>query len=179
VIADFKDRKPNIHSDTFVAPTATVVGSVTLEAGASVWFSAVLRGDCEQITVGENSNVQDGAVLHADPGVPLTLHKGVTVGHNAMLHGCEVGDNTLIGINAVVLNGAKIGKNCLIGANTFVPENMEIPDGVLVVGSPAQIKRELKPEMIEAMKLGGDHYVNNGREFAKHMVIHDENKTSD
>ena len=174
MIADLKDRKPQIHEDCFVAPTATVVGSVTMEAGASVWFSAVVRGDCEQITIGENSNVQDGAVLHADLGVALTLHKGVTVGHNVMLHGCEVGENSLIGINAVVLNGAKIGKNCLIGANTLVPEGMEIPDGMLVVGSPAKIKRELKPEMIEGMKLGTAHYVNNAREFAEHMVIREE-----
>ncbi|MBP8185990.1 MAG: gamma carbonic anhydrase family protein, partial [Pseudomonas sp.] len=116
------DTRVECHPESWVAPTAVLVGKVKLEAGASVWFNAVLRGDNELIHIGENSNVQDGSVMHTDMGFPLTLGKGVTIGHNVMLHGCTVGDYSLIGINAVVLNGAKIGKNCLIGANTLIPD---------------------------------------------------------
>ena len=137
------DSQVDAHPDSWIAPTAAVIGKVRLEAGASVWFSAVLRGDNELIHIGENSNVQDGTVMHTDMGWPLTLGKGVTVGHNAMLHGCTVGDHSLIGIGAVILNGAKIGKHCIIGANTLIAEGKEIPDGSLVVGSPGKVVREL------------------------------------
>lgn len=174
MIADLKDRKVNKDPDSFVAPTATVVGSVTLKKGASVWFSAVVRGDCEDIIIGENSNVQDGAVLHADPGQPCVLERDVTIGHNATVHGCHVGERSLIGINAVVLNGAKIGKNCLIGGNSLVPERMEIPDGSLVMGSPAKIKRALSEEEIGFLKVSADHYADNGRMFDQEMVIREE-----
>jgi carbonic anhydrase/acetyltransferase-like protein (isoleucine patch superfamily) len=126
-----------------VAPNATLVGKVKLEEGANVWFNAVLRGDNELILIGKNSNVQDGTVMHTDMGYPLTLGTGVTIGHNAMLHGCTVGDYSLIGINAVILNGAKIGKHCIIGANSLIGEGKEIPDGSLVMGSPGKVVREL------------------------------------
>lgn len=136
--------------DCWVAPGAQVMGQVTLAAGASVWFNAVLRGDKERLTVGEGSNIQDGCVLHADPGVPLNVGADVTVGHKAILHGCTVGDGSLIGMNAVVLNGAKIGKGCLIGANALVTEGKEIPDGWMAIGAPAKPVRELS----EAEKAG-------------------------
>lgn len=174
MIADLKDRKVNNDADSFVAPTATVVGSVTLKKGASVWFGAVIRGDCEEIVVGENSNVQDGSVVHADVGQPCIIERDVTIGHNATVHGCHVGECSLIGINAVVLNGAKIGKNCLIGSNSLVPEGMEIPEGSLVMGSPAKIRRSLSEEEIGFLKLSADHYSDNGRMFKQNMVIRDE-----
>ena len=128
----------------WIAPTAVVIGKVKLEQNASVWWGAVLRGDNEPITVGEGSNIQDGCVLHADPGYPLTIGKDVTVGHMAMLHGCTIGANSLIGIGAVILNGARIGSNCLIGAKALIPEGKEIPDNSLVMGAPGQIKREVE-----------------------------------
>jgi carbonic anhydrase/acetyltransferase-like protein (isoleucine patch superfamily) len=131
------------HAESWVAPNATLVGKVKLEPGASVWFNAVLRGDNELIHIGENSNVQDGTVMHTDMGFPLNIGTGVTIGHKAMLHGCTVGDYSLIGINAVILNGAKIGKYCIIGANSLIGEGKEIPDGSLVMGSPGKVVREL------------------------------------
>lgn len=159
------DRKPVAEGELFIADSASVIGSVLLKKNASVWFGAVIRGDNDLITIGENANVQDGAVLHTDPGFPLSLGTGVTVGHNAMVHGCDVGDYSLIGINAVVLNGAKIGKHCLIGANALIPENMEIPDGSLVVGSPAVIKRQLNDQQKKMLELGAAHYVHNGHRY--------------
>jgi len=157
-------------SDIFVADNATVIGNVMLEAHSSVWFNVVIRGDNELIHIGEESNVQDGSVLHTDPGHPLTLGRGVTVGHKAMLHGCTVGDYSLIGINAVVLNGAKIGKHCLIGANTLVPEGMEIPDGSLVIGSPAKIKRELSAAQQKMLELSAMSYVKNAERYRRSLV---------
>jgi carbonic anhydrase/acetyltransferase-like protein (isoleucine patch superfamily) len=130
----------------YVAPDASIIGSVTLENDVSVWFNVVIRADNDQVTIGEASNVQDGSVLHVDPGYPMTLGRRVTVGHKVMLHGCTVGDGSLIGINSVVMNGAKIGKSTLIGANSLIAEGKEIPDGVLVLGSPGKIVRELKQE---------------------------------
>jgi carbonic anhydrase/acetyltransferase-like protein (isoleucine patch superfamily) len=130
----------------YVAPDASVIGSVILEQDVSIWFNVVIRADNDQVTIGEASNVQDGSVLHVDPGYPMTLGKRVTVGHKVMLHGCTIGDGSLIGINSVVMNGAKIGKSALIGANTLIAEGKEIPDGVLVLGSPGKIVRELKQE---------------------------------
>lgn len=173
MIADLADRRPEIADDCFVAPSATVVGSVALHSGASIWFSAVLRGDVEQITVGANSNVQDGAVVHADHGVPAVIGAGVTIGHQATIHGCTIGDNSLIGINAVVLNKAKIGANCVIGANSLVPEGMEIPDGSLVMGSPAKVKRQLSEQEIGFLALSANHYADNGRHFKANMVVRD------
>ena len=173
MIADFGERKVDIRGDCYIAPTASVVGSVTLQSGSSVWFGAVIRGDCEQITLGENSNVQDCAVLHADPGKPLVIDAEVTIGHNATVHGCQIGECSLIGINAVVLNGAKIGKHCLIGANALVPEGMEIPDGSLVIGAPAKIKRALSDTEKGYLKLSAQHYAENGRRFSQTLKIRD------
>lgn len=162
------------HPDSWIAPSADVIGKVRLDAGASVWFGAVLRGDNELIHIGENSNVQDGTVMHTDMGWPLTLGRGVTVGHNAMLHGCSVGDYSLIGINAVILNGAKIGKYCIIGANTLIPEGKEIPDGSLVVGSPGRIIRELDAEQKKKLEASAAHYANNGRRYAQGLSKQDD-----
>lgn len=155
----------------FIADNATLIGNIRLERDASVWFNVVVRGDSELIIIGEGSNVQDGAVLHTDPGYELLIGKGVTVGHKAMLHGCEVGDYSLIGINAVILNGAKIGKHCLIGANALVPEGMIIPDGSLVMGSPAKIKRPLPEEQQAMLKLQAQHYVDNGHRFNHQLEV--------
>jgi carbonic anhydrase/acetyltransferase-like protein (isoleucine patch superfamily) len=163
-------RKPIIEGAHFIADNASIIGSVILEENVSIWFNCTIRGDNDIITIGENSNVQDGAVLHTDPGYKLTLGKGVTVGHNAMVHGCEVGDFTLIGINAVVLNGAKIGSHCLIGANAFIPEGMVIPDGSMVVGSPAVIKKQLSDQHKKMLELGAYHYVQNGQRFQKELT---------
>lgn len=174
MIADLNNRKVNQNPDSFVAPNAMVVGSVTLHKGVSVWFSATVRGDCEDITIGENSNVQDGAVLHADPGQPLIIERDVTIGHNATVHGCHIGECSLIGIGAVVLNGAKVGKYCLVGSNALVTEGMVIPDGSLVVGSPAKIKRLLSDEEKEILKLGAEHYAENGRLFRTEMTVRPE-----
>lgn len=149
----------------FVAHNATIIGSVKLMEKSSIWFNVVIRGDNELITVGPESNVQDGSVLHTDPGIPLTLGRGVTVGHKAMLHGCQVGDYSLIGINAVVLNGARIGKHCLIGANTLIPEGMEVPDGSMVVGSPGKIRRELNGSQKKMLELSAMHYVQNAERY--------------
>ncbi|MBX9912729.1 MAG: gamma carbonic anhydrase family protein [Pseudomonadaceae bacterium] len=157
------------HPESWVAPNAVLVGKVKLAAGASVWFNAVLRGDNELIHIGENSNVQDGTVMHTDMGFPLTLGKGVTIGHNVMLHGCTVGDYSLIGINAVVLNGAKIGKNCLIGANALIPEGKVIPDGSLVMGSPGKVVRELTEQQIKMLEASAAHYVHNAQRYARDL----------
>lgn len=154
----------------WVAPNATVLGNVILHPGASIWFNAVLRGDNDPITIGANSNVQDGSVLHTDDGVPLTIGEGVTVGHKAMLHGCEIGDNTLIGIGAVVLNGAKIGKNCLIGANALITEGKVIPDNSLVMGQPGKVMRELDEAAIEVLRWSAAHYVMNWKRYAEGLV---------
>lgn len=156
--------------DYFVAHNATVVGHVRLENNASVWFNAVIRGDNELITVGENSNIQDGSVLHTDPGVPLVIGKNVTVGHKVMLHGCVIGDNSLIGINSVILNGAKIGKNCLIGANSLVTEGKEIPDGSLVMGSPARVIKQLTADQQQGLQRSADTYVQNFKRFKQEMT---------
>ena len=149
----------------FIASNAAVIGNVTLHENSSVWFSCVLRGDAERIEVGAGSNIQDGTVLHADPGFPMVVGRNVTVGHNAMLHGCTIGDGSLVGIGAVVLNGAKVGKGCLIGANALVTEGMEIPDGSLVLGSPAKIRTQLSEEQRLALMHNADHYMGNARSF--------------
>lgn len=154
-----------LGEEYFVADNATVIGSVEIDNRVSVWFNVVIRGDCDLIAIGEGSNIQDGAVLHTDPGFELRIGKDVTVGHQAMLHGCEIGDGSLIGIGAVVLNGAKIGRGCLIGANALVPEGMEIPDGSLVVGSPAKIKRQLSVEQQQGLLENARHYVENMRRY--------------
>lgn len=158
-------RRPQRGQKVFVADNARIIGSVALGDESSIWFGVVIRGDNDLITVGPQSNVQDNAVLHTDGGIPLTLGRGVTVGHNAMLHGCTVGDYSLIGINAVVLNKARIGKHCIIGANALIPEGMDIPDGSLVVGSPAVIKRQLSEQQQKMLEVSAAHYVHNARRY--------------
>ena len=158
-------RSPETEGDAFVAPTAAVIGSVLLRREASVWWGAVLRGDCDAITVGRRSNIQDNAVVHVDPGYPVLLGEAVTVGHKAVLHGCSVGDNSLIGINAVVLNGARIGSDCLIGANALVAEGKRIPPRSLVLGSPGRVVRELGDEEIAAIAGYAQRYVRNQRRY--------------
>lgn len=149
----------------WVAENATVLGNVILEENASVWFNAVLRGDNDPITIGENSNVQDGSVLHTDLGCPLTIGKDVTIGHMAMLHGCTIGDESLIGIGATVLNRAVIGKNCIIGAHALIPEGKVIPDGSLVMGAPGKVVKELRDEQIMLIKGSAQVYVDNWKRF--------------
>ena len=150
-----------------MASNAVLVGKVILKKDANVWFNVVLRGDIEPITIGEGSNVQDGCVFHTDPGCPLNLGKNVTVGHLVMLHGCEIADDTLIGIGSIILNKAKIGKNCIIGANTLIPENKVIPDRSLVLGSPGKIIRQVTDKEIEEIKENAKHYVENYKRYKK------------
>ncbi|MDD3017598.1 MAG: gamma carbonic anhydrase family protein [Comamonas sp.] len=156
---------PQIADTAWVADSAQVIGQVTLEAEASVWFGVVARGDSEHLHIGAGSNIQDGSVLHADSGQPLVVGRHVTVGHKAMLHGCTIGDETLIGIGAVVLNGAKIGKNCLVGAGALVTEGKEFPDGSMILGSPAKAVRPLTPEQIAGIRHSAQHYMANARRF--------------
>src|SRR3954447_11449574 len=157
---------PRLAETAWVADSAQVIGNVELAEGASIWFGAILRGDNETMRIGRNSNVQDGSMLHSDPGFPLTLGENVTIGHQVMLHGCTVGDGTLIGIKAVVLNGAKIGKNCLVGAGALVTEGKEFPDGSMILGSPAKVVRELSPEQIAGLQRAAQHYVDNAQRYA-------------
>lgn len=154
----------------FVAESAQVIGNIILEEGAGVWFGAMLRGDNESITVGEGSNIQENCVLHTDAGFPLIIGKGCTIGHAAILHGCTIGNNSLVGMGATVLNGAQIGKNCLIGAGALVTEGKVIPDNSLVVGSPARVVKTLGPDAEAMLKLSAAHYVENAKRFAKGLV---------
>jgi len=154
----------------WIAPNATVLGKVILKKNASVWFGAVLRGDNDPITIGENSNVQDNSVLHTDSGSPLTIGANVTVGHMVMLHGCTIGDGCLVGIGSIVLNGARIGRNCLIGAGALITEGKEIPDNSMVLGQPGKVVRELSPEQASRMGNGALHYVENWRRYKKGLV---------
>ncbi|MBK7472626.1 MAG: gamma carbonic anhydrase family protein [Betaproteobacteria bacterium] len=164
------DRIPQlIGEDHFVAPNASVIGSVILHPQASVWFNVVIRGDNELMVIGERTNVQDGAVLHTDAGVPFALGRGVTIGHQAMLHGCVVGDNSLIGIQAVVLNRAVIGKNCLIGSGALITEGKVIPDGSVVIGSPGKIVRPITDGEIAWMQSNADLYVENARRYLQEL----------
>jgi carbonic anhydrase/acetyltransferase-like protein (isoleucine patch superfamily) len=158
---------PQLGEGAWVADSAQVIGDVQLAEGASVWFGAILRGDNERLTIGKGSNVQDGSVLHSDPGFPLTLGENVTVGHHVMLHGCTVGDGTLIGIQAVVLNGAKIGRNCIVGAGALVTEGKEFPDGSMIIGAPAKVVRELNDEQRSSGTRAAQHYVANAKRYAK------------
>ena len=153
----------------FIAHNATVIGTVVLHNQASVWFKSVVRGDSDIITIGERTNIQDAAVLHADPGVPLTLGKNVSIGHMAMLHGCTIGDGSLVGIGAIVMNGAVIGKSCLIGAGALIPEGKTFPDGVLVLGSPGKIIRELKPGEREELLANAETYVRRSKTYREKL----------
>ena len=164
---DLENKKPKNSGENWVAPNATIIGDVTLEKNTSIWFNAVLRGDIENIHIGEGSNVQDGSVLHTDPGCPLRVGKDVTIGHMVMLHGCTIGDNSLIGIGAVILNNAKIGNNCIIGAKALITEDKEIPDNSLVVGSPGKVIRKITEEETEAVKKNAIRYQENWKKYSK------------
>ncbi len=149
----------------YIAHDATLVGAITLEADANIWFKVVIRAENDVVRIGESTNVQDGSVLHVDPGFPLTLGRQVTIGHKVMLHGCTVGDGSLVGINSVVMNGARVGKGSLIGANTLIPEGKEIPEGVLVLGSPGKVVRELTPEERDYLLKIAAGYVERSRRY--------------
>ena len=167
------EHEPVTDGEFYVAESATVLGKVRLCNDASIWFGAVLRGDTELITVGEGSNVQECSVLHTDMGFPLNIGKHVTIGHKVMLHGCTIGDGSLIGINSVILNGAKIGKGCLIGANALVTEGMEVPDGSMVLGIPGKIKKTLTQEEQSIVSIGAQHYVENYKKYKKLMNLNE------
>ena len=172
---DLGDKKIQTDGDNFwIAPSATLIGEVILSKDASIWFNAVLRADNEPIYIGEGSNVQDGAIIHTDPGMPCRVGKMVTVGHMAMLHGCTVGDGSLIGIGSVVLNGAKIGKNCIIGSKALVTEGMEVPDGSMVLGIPGKVKKTLNKEEQSFVSIGAEHYIENYKKYKK-LMNKDEN----
>ncbi len=160
---------PKIAKDVFIAPGSFVVGNVEIASGASVWFGVVIRGDNEPMIIGEGSNIQDNCVLHSDPGFPLSIGRNCTIGHSAIVHGCTIGDGSLIGMGATVLNGAVIGQNCLIGAGALVTENTNIPDNSLVVGSPARVKRELGKEQIEGLHQSALQYQANSKRFAQEL----------
>jgi carbonic anhydrase/acetyltransferase-like protein (isoleucine patch superfamily) len=162
---------PELPSDDeyWIAPTASVMGRVILKKNASVWWGAVLRGDNDPIIVGEGSNIQDGSVCHTDTGSPLTIGANVTVGHMVMLHGCTIGDNSLVGIGSIVLNGARIGKNCLIGANCLITEGKEIPDNSLVMGAPGKVVREITPQQAAMIVGGSAHYVENWKRYRREL----------
>lgn len=164
-IYQLDDLSPAIHDSAWVADSAAVMGNVTLSEDSSVWFGVVIRGDTETITVGKGTNIQDNSVLHADHGMPLVIGDNVTVGHQVMLHGCTIGDGSLVGIQAVVLNGAKIGKNCLVGAGALVTEGKEFPDGCMILGSPAKAVRQLSEAQIEGLKMSAQHYIDNARRY--------------
>jgi carbonic anhydrase/acetyltransferase-like protein (isoleucine patch superfamily) len=161
-----EERHVVCKGDYWIAPSAVVIGSVVLEPNASIWFGCTVRGDDETITIGENSQVQDGCVLHADEGLPITIGKNVSIGHMAMLHGCTIGDGSLIGIKSVILNGAKVGRNCLIGAGSLIAEGKEIPDGSLVIGTPGKVVRKLSDEEIQRINSASGFYV---RKFKRYQ----------
>lgn len=161
---------PDIHADAWVAPDANLIGKVVLEQAASVWFGSTIRADHEEIRIGYGSNVQENCVMHVDAGYPLTIGAGCTIGHKVMLHGCTIGDNTLIGMGATVLNGARIGKNCLIGAGALITEGKDIPDGSLVMGMPGKVVRALDAAAIEGLHASALHYQENMRRFRDTMT---------
>ncbi|MCB1340039.1 MAG: gamma carbonic anhydrase family protein [Pseudooceanicola sp.] len=160
---------PQIHPDTWIAPDANLIGQVVMEEGSSVWFGCTIRADHEVILIGKGSNVQENCVMHIDAGFPLTIGQNCTIGHKVMLHGCTIGDGTLVGMGATILNGAKIGKNCLIGAGALVTENKEIPDNSLVMGAPGKVVREIDEKARQRMVMGALHYQENMRRFRDEM----------
>ena len=165
------DQEPVLEgSDHYVAPGAQLIGRVRLKSHSSVWFNVVIRGDNDWIEIGERSNIQDGSVLHTDPGFALTIGSDVTVGHKVMLHGCTIGANTLVGIGSTILNGAVIGENCIVGAHALITENKEFPPGSLIVGAPARIVRQLDPEEIAQLDQGAEHYVANAARYREHLL---------
>ncbi len=168
-IYQLDDRVPRIAASAWVADSAEVIGSVELAEDTTIWFGCVLRGDTEWLRIGRGSNVQDACVLHADPGFVLTLGENVSIGHQAMLHGCTVGEGSLIGIQSVILNGARIGRNCLVGAKSIVTEGKEFPDGALILGSPAKVVRMLTSEQIDGLQHSAAHYVANARRYMQSL----------
>lgn len=168
------DKTPAVASDAWIAPGASVIGDVDLQSKSSVWFGAVIRAENDRVTIGEGSNIQDGAVIHIDPGFPLTLHKNVTVGHKVMLHGCTIHEQSLIGIGSILLNGCVIGKNSLVGANTLIPEGKQYPEGVLILGSPGKVVRELTDEEQQNLLRAAEHYVTNAEHFRKNLTLLNE-----
>ena len=164
------NRKPVFEGDYFVAPNAAVIGSVVMKANSSVWWNVTVRADTDVITLGENVNVQDGSVVHADEGVPVVLERNVSVGHLVMIHGCTIRENSLVGIGAIVLNRAVVGRNCLIGAGALVPEGKTIPDGSLVLGVPGKVVRSLTPEEIALNTYIADHYVEQSRRYRRGLA---------
>ena len=165
------DVQPTLADNNFIAPNATLIGDVELGSQASIWFNVVIRADLAKINIGENTNIQDGSILHVDAKFPMTIGRNATVGHKVMLHGCTIGENTLIGMNAVVLNGAKIGKNCLIGANSLITENMEVPDGHLALGSPAKVVKALDESTQAMFTKSAMHYVENGQRYLAELTL--------
>ncbi len=164
------ERKVTFHGEEwFIAHNAAVIGSVVMHNQASIWFNSVVRGDSDIITIGERTNIQDASVLHADPNIPLTLGKNVSVGHQAMLHGCTIGDGTLVGIGAIIMNHAVIGSRCIIGAGALIPEGKTYPDGVLVLGSPGRVVRELKPEEQAGLLENADIYVRRSKLYREKL----------
>jgi len=170
MIYTLENRAPKfLGPDYFIADSAAVIGDVTLHQNASIWFNCVVRGDTDELIIGENSNIQDGSVVHTDPGIKLRVGRDVTVGHLCMLHGCEIGDNSLIGIKSVILNRARIGRNCIIGANTLITEGKVIPDGSLVMGSPGKVVRQVTPQETVMLTMQAAHYVENARRYRQHL----------
>tara|TARA_R110002124_G_scaffold261224_3_gene427138 strand:- start:763 stop:1284 length:522 start_codon:yes stop_codon:yes gene_type:complete len=163
------DVEPQVHADAWIAPDANVIGNIVLDAGSSVWFGSTLRGDNEVIHVGPGSNVQENCVFHTDIGYPLTIGENCTIGHKVMLHGCTIGDNTLIGMGATILNGARIGRNCLIGAGALITEGKDIPDGSLVMGAPGKVVRQLDDKAIQALTASAQHYSENATRFGQDL----------
>ena len=169
------DLRPTLpaEGEYWIAPNAMVIGNVTLKKNASIWFGVTVRGDNENILIGENSNVQDGSVLHTDLGDPLVIGANVTIGHMVMLHGCTIGEGSLVGIGSIVLNGARIGKNCLIGANSLITEGKEIPDNSLVMGAPGKVVREISPEQSQSLLRSSAAYVGNWKRFREQLAGRD------
>ena len=164
-----EDTIPRLADDSWVAPGAIVIGKVILQPRSSVWFGAVIRAENDTITIGEGTNIQESCVLHVDPGYPITLERNVTIGHKVMLHGCTVREQSLIGIGSILLNGCIIGKNSIVGANTLIPEGKEYPDGVLILGSPGKVVRELTQEQQDGLLRPAEHYVANAQRFRDHL----------
>lgn len=164
MIKDLKDKKTNIDSDTFIAESADVMGDISIGKGSSIWYGSVARGDMNHIRIGEYTNIQDNATVHVDTDFPTLLGDYVTIGHNAIVHGCEIGDNTLIGMGSIVLNGAKIGKNCIIGAGTLITEGKIIPDNSLVIGSPGKVRRDITDDEVKAIRENANIYVKSWKE---------------
>jgi len=174
LIFDLGEQKPNIADGVFVAPSAVLIGDVKLHPDSSIWFGAVLRGDIERITIGRGSNIQDGTVCHTDPTNPCTVGEYVTVGHMAMLHGCAIGDNSLIGIGATLMNGSAVGKECIVGAHSLITEGKQFPDGVVIMGSPAKVVRELNDDDRAKLRANAERYVRRARRYLQELRLPDK-----